>query len=84
MISVTILLEAQLRIQAGQSEVCLEISEVQPNLASAIKLLQERYPALKLRNVLAFRNNQPVGSSGDATELAHGDTLLLMPPISGG
>lgn len=85
--------EAQLREVAGQQRTTVELLDGQ-TLSHAIQAVTENSAPLRDRlltptgdmqpSVMMFINEQPVsGTTGDRT-LNDGDTLLLLPPISGG
>ncbi len=92
---VAIQFEAQLRQVAGAGNVDIDVPEGS-NLLTALQLvasssndgLHDRLlteeGALQA-SVLVFVNDQPVPSqSADFHVLSAGDTILLLPPISGG
>ncbi|MCR9197895.1 MAG: MoaD/ThiS family protein [Planctomycetaceae bacterium] len=94
MLKITMVYEAQLREVAGQAEAVIDAEGV----GSLLELLQhvagqneQLRPRLLAENgellpsLLVFVNDQPVEhSAAAARSLADGDTVLLLPPISGG
>ena len=86
--------EAQLREVAGQQRMSVELPDGQ-TLSHAIQAATEESDALRNRlltpagdlqpSVMVFINEQPVAAAAsDAKTLNNGDTVLLLPPISGG
>ncbi|HIE97769.1 MAG: MoaD/ThiS family protein [Fuerstiella sp.] len=92
---VAIQFEAQLRQVAGTGNVDIDVPEgssvltaLQQVAASSNEGLRDRVFSQKgilQASVLVFVNDQPVPSqSANAHVLSAGDTVLLLPPISGG
>lgn len=85
--------EAQLREVAGQQRTTVELLDGQ-RLSHAIQSATEESDALRNRlltpngdmqpSVLVFINDQPVSVPAEDCTLNDGDTVLLLPPISGG
>lgn len=91
---VTIVYEAQLREVAGQSEAVMDATGL-ASLAALLQHVAAQNESLRPRlldehgdllpSLLVFLNEQPVEHGRVAAHpLADGDTVLLLPPISGG
>jgi len=82
MISLRVLLFAQLAEQAGEKELSLSLAEG-CTVADALSAVSEKYPAIaSLNQTLAFAVNE---SYADAlVQLHDGDTVAFIPPVSGG
>jgi len=92
--NVTIVYEAQLREVAGQSQAVIDAAGL-GSLAALLQHVATRNESLRSRlldekgdllpSLLIFLNEQPVQHGVAAAQpLADGDTVLLLPPISGG
>lgn len=85
--------EAQLREVAGQQRTSVELLDGQ-SLSHAIQVVTENSAPLRDRlltptgdmqpSVMVFINEQPVSVAAGGRTLNDGDTVLLLPPISGG
>jgi MoaE-MoaD fusion protein len=81
-VRVPVRLFASLRERAGRESLVLEAVPAGTDVAGAKRLLEARHPELgSLQSVRGV-----VGTSyvSDATRLAEGDELALLPPVSGG
>lgn len=91
---ITVVYEAQLREVAGQSEAVIDaegigsLTALLQHVAGQHELLRPRLLDEQgglLPSLLVFLNDQPVAhATADTQTLADGDTVLLLPPISGG
>jgi len=78
----TVLVFAQLAETFGTNRVSLELA-AGSTVADALDTLTETHPAIaKVRPVLAVAVNDSYCNT--ATTLNDGDTLALIPPVSGG
>ncbi|GAB5444301.1 MAG: MoaD/ThiS family protein [Fuerstiella sp.] len=93
--NVVVEFEAELRTLAGTEQRSVAMSTTATVLSTLQAAVQESDDALRSRifaddgqlrsSLLIFVNDQPLpAGTGAATELADGDHLLLLPPISGG
>ncbi|MEM7627296.1 MAG: molybdopterin converting factor subunit 1 [Planctomycetota bacterium] len=79
---IKVLMFASLADRLGVREVALELP-AGATAEDAVRDLAERYPALEpLRDTLAVAVNLDYVAAG--RELADGDELALIPPVSGG
>lgn len=78
---VQVKLFASLREAAGTDEVALELPDG-ATAADALARIREDHPDVGDRSDLVFARNREVVDAG--TELADGDEVALMPPVSGG
>ena len=87
--------EAQLREVAGTGRIEMNLPDQASLLDGLKKVANDSERALAERlltkdstiqpGVMTFVNDQPVlGSLADSHQLSEGDTILLLPPISGG
>ena len=81
-ITCTILLFAQLTDTVGESQLEIQLS-ANATVAIALDALIQQYPSLQQhRRTLAVAVNERY--AGFETLLRHGDTIALIPPVSGG
>ena len=82
MVTIRVLLFARLAEAAGTRELTLSVDD-SATVGDALNLLANRYPALgELGSALAVAVNESYAQGADA--LSDGDTLALIPPVSGG
>jgi molybdopterin converting factor subunit 1 len=82
-VSITVLYFAALRDLAGTSEELLDLSEGELSVGALLNVLEQRKPALRgrLASVRVAVNEEFTELS---TVLRGGETLALIPPVSGG
>mmetsp|Transcript_12406 Transcript_12406/g.15712 ORF Transcript_12406/g.15712 Transcript_12406/m.15712 type:complete len:91 (+) Transcript_12406:83-355(+) len=88
-ITIKVLLFASAREAAGNiSEVAIEMAEDAANTSSFRTLMAEKYPNLAStvmdEESLTLALNEEYVPSGEVLDLKNGDTIALIPPISGG
>ena len=82
MISIHVLLFAQVAVDIGQAELQLELPD-NATVDDALAVLSERYPSIALQgHQLAIAVNADYADIGH--KLSPGDELALIPPVSGG
>ncbi len=78
----TILLFAHLTDAIGQPELSIDLPDT-TTLSDAVDTLVQQHDAIaELRNTLAFAVNESYATTD--TVLHDGDTIALIPPVSGG
>ena len=81
MISIHVLLFAQVAVDIGQAELQLELPD-NATVDDALAALSERYPSIALQgHQLAIAVNADYADIGH--KLSPGDELALIPPVSG-
>jgi len=79
-VNVTVKLFAHLRVAAGTAEVPVTLTGG-TTVADAARAVSDLYPALDVHGAMAAVNARYAKPS---TELADGDVVALLPPVSGG
>lgn len=79
--TVRVLYFAALRDLTGVSEEALELTDDVRSVGELVVRLTQKHPALRLDGVRVARNEE---FSDSNAELADGDVVALIPPVSGG
>jgi molybdopterin converting factor small subunit len=81
-VRLTVQLFASLRERAGRETLFLEDAPAAMDVAGLKKLLEERHP--ELGRLVAVRGVVGTTYVPEDTRLRDGDTVALLPPVSGG